>query len=238
MEKNQPEEIKDVKSDIRSESRIKSYVRRDSRITKSQIRALSEYFPQYGLLVEKNHLLDLNNVFAHKAPIFLEIGFGSGQSLIALAKLKPDMHFIGIETHKPGIGALLLGIARENLNNVRVLHGDAFDILQNNIADHVLAGIQIFFPDPWPKRRHHVRRLIQCDFINVIANKLQSNGTLHLATDWDDYAAHMLQVLGKMPQFVDEGDQSRSIYRPIVSKFEARALREGRKIWDLKYRVA
>lgn len=226
---------KDQRSEIKNISHIKSYVRRDSRITKSQLHALTEFWPIFGIAHQDGGIIDFAELFGRKAQIFLEIGFGSGQSLIALAKSHPHQDFIGIETHKPGIGALLLGINREGLCNVRVFLGDAFDILQNCFADQVLAGVQIFFPDPWPKRRHHQRRLIGSDFINMIAAKLQMHGILHLATDWDDYAQHMMKVMAAMHQFKNETDSKRSTQRPLITKFEARALREGRKIWDLKY---
>lgn len=241
MEKNktESESAKIVNVDvIVSPSHIKSYVRRDSRMTAAQSNALNAYYSLFGIEYGEGTIAirDFVSIFGRKAPVFVEIGFGSGQSLIALAKAQPHHDFIGIETHKPGIGALLAGVVREGVRNLRVMYGDVYDIFQRAFAFQLFAGIQIFFPDPWPKRRHYPRRLIQHDFINLVANKLKLEGTLHLATDWDDYAKHMLKVMSAMQQFVNESDGTRSILRPVITKFEARAIREGRKISDFKFR--
>lgn len=211
--------------------RIKSYVARNSRMTASQKRAFSELLPIFALSETKPGFGN------QTAPLYLEIGFGSGQSLAAAARLYSQCNFIGIETHKPGIGALLLALEEQRLFNVRLLQGDAFDLLQNHFADGALDGIQIFFPDPWPKRRHHARRLINPAFNEIVASKLKINASLHIATDWEDYANHVIKVMrASSKNFLDESDGERSWLRPTVTKFEARALREGRKIWDLKYR--
>jgi tRNA (guanine-N7-)-methyltransferase len=173
------------------------------------------------------------------APRLLEIGFGSGSSLLAVAKSEPNKDFIGVETHKPGIGALLLGMQAEALTNIRLYHGDVVEILKKNIAAASLEGVQIFFPDPWPKRRHHPRRLIQSDFIALVVDKIKIGGTLHLATDWPDYARHMMHVISKEPRLFNAAGEhhyaSRSLYRPLVTKFEQRALLEGRGIWELQF---
>lgn len=234
MQKDQRSEIKKIPP-THTHAHIKSFVRRDSRITKSQLYALKEFWPRFGIAHQEAGLVDFDKLFGRKAQLFLEIGFGSGQSLIALAKANPQQDFIGIETHKPGVGALLLAINREGLSNVRVFCGDAFEILQTCFADKVLDGVQIFFPDPWPKRRHQPRRLVRSDFIDIVAAKLQLGGVLHLATDWDDYAEQMMKVMSARHQFIDESDGKRSMHRRLITKFEARALREGRTIWDLKY---
>lgn len=218
--------------------RIRSFVRRDGRRTVAQERAYKLLWPQYGLQVESG-LIEIEQVFARSAPCFLEIGFGSGLSLLALAKAQPEKDFIGVETHKPGVGALFLGMQQENLTNLRVYYQDVIDVLEKAIPAASLDGVQIFFPDPWPKRRHHQRRLIQPAFIQLIVSKLKTGGILYLATDWQDYAKHMLQVLSQEPALKNMAGinqfSERSSHRPILTKFEKRAIRDGRQIWDLAF---
>lgn len=219
--------------------RLRSFVRRNSRKTSTQIRALQEAWPQFGLCLSEG-LIDYKKVFLRQAPCFLEIGFGSGQSLLALAMENRDKNFIGVETYKPGIGALLHGILQHELDNIRVYDQDAVDVLEQVIPNDSLTGIQIFFPDPWQKRRHHTRRLIQQEFVSLIVKKMKMDGTLHLATDWDDYAKQMLKVLSQEKCLTNQAGlqifSSRSIYRPVMTKFEKRAEREGRQIWELQFK--
>lgn len=218
--------------------RPRSFERRNSRLTASQKRAIAEYWPQYGLEFSKG-LINFELVFGRQALCFLEIGFGSGQSLLALAAENRDKNFIGMETHKPGIGALLIGMQSQGLTNIRLYEADAVDVLEHCIPIHSLDNIQIFFPDPWPKRRHHARRLIQDDFVNKLVNVLKPQGTIHLATDWQDYATHMMRVLTQQKNLTNlagEGCFSkRSPYRPMITKFEAKGLREGREVFDLQF---
>lgn len=217
--------------------RPRSFERRNSRLTVSQKRALMECWPQFGLQFEYGKIF-YEHIFGRKAPCFLEIGFGFGQSLLALADAHRDKNFIGIETHKPGIGALFYGARSKGLTNIRVYECDAVDVLEQCIPDNSLEGIQLFFPDPWPKRRHHVRRLIQAGLISRVVELLKPQGSLHLATDWDDYAAHMLRILSQEKRLFNlagEGQfAGRSPYRPVLTKFEIRARREGRQIWELQ----
>lgn len=218
--------------------RVRSFVRRDSRKTSAQTRALNELWPVFGVEFDKTQL-NFSKIFDNQRPCYLEIGFGSGQSLLELAKSNPQLNFIGIETHRPGIGALLLAIEINQIKNIRILNADAVDIFREGIPEKSLEGIQIFFPDPWPKRRHHIRRLIQIEFVNCLAQKLKTGGTLHLATDWQDYAIHMMKVLSQEKQLMNGVRETqyaaRSPYRPIQTKFERRALREGRAIWELQF---
>lgn len=218
--------------------RIKSFVRRDGRLTEAQERALEKNLPLYGLKLIDG-MIDYAAVFNRQAPCILEIGFGSGYSLIAMAKEHPEQDFIGVETHQPGIGTLLLNIETEKLNNIRVFYADAVEVLNQCIPDHSLDGIQIFFPDPWQKRKHHKRRLIQLEFVQRLASKLKSGGVLHLATDWEDYAIHMLKVLSGVAEFHNLAGigqyAERSKHRPVITKFEQRGQRSGRKIWELQF---
>jgi tRNA (guanine-N7-)-methyltransferase len=213
------------------ESTIRSYVRRKHRMTPGQARALEEYWPQYGLNVESGWV-------NCSGECMLEIGFGMGYSLLAMAARHPEKSFIGIEVHRPGIGALLLAAAKQGITNIRVFNEDAVIVLKQCITDKSLSKIQIFFPDPWPKKRHKKRRLIQSDFVTLLQQKLKPGGQLHLATDCADYAQQMLAIVEATPgfencagtgQYLSEQNQ-----RPMT-KFERRALDEGRIIWDLLF---
>ena len=226
-----------MQSSARKHFRIRSFVRRDGRRTAAQDRALTELAPHFVLDVATG-MLDHQQVFGRAAPSLLEIGFGTGVSLLASANDNRDKDFIGVETHKPGIGALLMGIETLALTNLRIYYADVVDVLKLCIPDSSLDGIQIFFPDPWQKRRHQMRRLIQPDFVATAIQKLKQHGTLHLATDWEDYSKHMLKVVSQEQQLENLAGQQqfaeRSPYRPILTKFEQRAQREGRKVWDLQ----
>jgi len=218
--------------------RIRSFARRDSRMTAGQSQAWDRSAPVF-CLQQKDGKLDAVAAFGREAPSYLEIGFGSGQSLAALAEQKPELNFIGIETFKPGIGALLMRIEAVPLSNVRIYYADAVEVLEQCIPDQSLQGIQIFFPDPWPKSRHHKRRLIQSPFIHLVAQKLRPDGLLHLATDWEHYAKGMMQVLSAEPSLRNLAGPGkfaeRSSQRPLVTKFEGRGEQEGRAIWELQF---
>lgn len=218
--------------------RIRSFVRRDSRITAAQQHAIDTLLPRFGLSLQ-DRLLDLAATFQREAKTNVEIGFGSGHSLLEVAKRYPEQNFIGIETHLPGIGALLLGVAEAQLTNVRVYYGDAVEVFQSAIPENSLDVVQIFFPDPWPKRKHHKRRLIQETFINTILPKLKRGAALHLATDWQHYAAHMMAVLSRIPELKNSAGvgqyADRSTQRPIITKFEQRGQESGRQIWELQF---
>lgn len=223
---------------IKKPYRIRSFVRRDGRRTAAQEQAYCTAWPLFGLSLDRG-MVDFEHIFKRQAPRLLEIGFGSGQSLLALASADRDKDFIGVETHKPGIGALLLGIQSAGLMNLRVFYADVIDVFEQGIPDNSLDGIQIFFPDPWQKRRHHIRRLIQPSFVSLIVSKLNCKGTLHLATDWEDYAIYMMRVLSKEDKLMNQSGANqyahRSPYRPILTKFESRARREGRPVWELQF---
>jgi len=215
---------------------IKSFVVRTGRMTAGQQDAYDTWFPVYGLS-QGDGLLNAGQVFGRTAPLVFEIGFGMGQSLIDMARAAPELDFIGVEVHPPGIGNLLKGIHEEKLTNLRVFRGDANDILAQCIADESLHTLQIFFPDPWHKKRHNKRRLIQPEFIDRIAPKLVKGGQLHLATDWQHYALQMMEVLSAAPQFSNTsgpGNYATAHNRP-ETKFERRGQRLGHGVWDLVF---
>jgi tRNA (guanine-N7-)-methyltransferase len=213
--------------------RIRSFVLRQGRITPGQERALQELLPKYSPGPGR---LDLAQLFGRNAPCTLEIGFGSGDVLVELARRHPEEDFLGIEVHKPGVGALLLKLEQEHLGNVRVLCEDAVESLSTRLPDGSLDVMLVYFPDPWPKKRHHKRRLLQPAFAALAARKLKSGGRLHLATDWKNYAEHMLAVLAAAPEWQNlnpgGGFAPRPAERP-ASRFERRGLKLGHPVFDL-----
>ena len=216
---------------------IRSFVRRDGRITPAQSRALKELWPRYGIdLIEAP--IDFARLYGRSAPVILEIGFGNGDALLASAKAHPDMNYLGIEVHRPGVGGLLRHLEAEALDNVRIILADAKDVLAKHIPDGSLAGMQLFFPDPWPKKRHHKRRLVQPDFAALMARKLKPGGYIHLATDWQDYATQMVSVLSQTPGLQGASRngpaQEYSSNRP-VTKFETRGKKLGHEVWDMVF---
>ncbi|MBS1211645.1 MAG: trmB [Proteobacteria bacterium] len=213
---------------------IRSYVLRQGRITQAQQDALDKLWPQFG--VDETRNFDAGTLFPRPAPLIVEIGFGNGESLVQMAAAMPEKNFLGIEVHRPGVGHLLLRVQDLGLTNVRVCCADAVEVLSTRIADGELAGIQIFFPDPWHKKRHHKRRLINNAFVELAGRKLAPGGTFHAATDWEHYATHVLEALescGSLQNAAGPGHFSeRPSYRP-QTKFEARGQRLGHGVWDL-----
>ena len=209
---------------------IRSYVLRQGRTTAAQRRALEELYPKYGLRFSQT-VLNPVEVFGRKAPLVLEIGSGMGETTAAIAEARPDADFIAVEVHGPGVGSLLNRIASKDLKNVRIVRHDAVEVLEQMIADGALAAILLFFPDPWPKKRHHKRRLAQPAFAALAARKLAPGGTLHAATDWPEYADQMAAVFSKDLQSADSG----FVQRP-PTKFESRGRRLGHPIRDLYFR--
>jgi tRNA (guanine-N7-)-methyltransferase len=209
---------------------IRSYVLRQGRITAAQERALTELFPKYGLPFTGEPLGD---VFGRRAPLVMEIGSGMGETTAEIAQARPDADFIAVEVHGPGVGSLLNRICADALVNIRVVRHDALEVLDKMIVDASLAAIHLFFPDPWPKKRHHKRRLVQPGFAALAARKLAPGGTLHAATDWPEYAEHMQEVLSREPLL--ERAESGFTARP-ATKFETRGKRLGHPIRDLYFR--
>jgi len=215
---------------------IRSFVLRQGRTSPGQQRAVETLMPQFGIAYAPA-LLDLNAVFGRAAPKILEIGFGMGGATADIAQANPDQDYLGIEVHTPGVGNLLKLIDERGLANLRIVQHDAVEVLQHMIADGALDGVHIFFPDPWPKKRHHKRRLLQAEFVRLLCSKLRPGGYLHFATDWEEYAQWALEVLRAEPRLANTvADYApRPDYRPLT-KFEQRGLRLGHGVWDLIFR--
>jgi tRNA (guanine-N7-)-methyltransferase len=216
---------------------IRSFVRRESRITPAQVRALGELWPRYGI-PEGTAPLDWPTVFGRVAPVILEIGFGNGEALAATAAAHPENNYLGIEVHRPGAGSLLRRIEAGSLSNVRMMLGDASEILAQRIPDASLIAVHLFFPDPWPKKRHHKRRLVQPDFAALVTRKLAPGGYFHLATDWPAYAEHMVAVVSATPGLVDASGTERFqklVAERLATRFEQRGRRLGHEVRDLVY---
>jgi tRNA (guanine-N7-)-methyltransferase len=216
--------------------RIRSYVLRAGRVGSGQARALAELGPRY-LLPYQSSLLDLDAAYGRNAAKILEIGFGMGEGLAEIAAAHPENDYLGVEVHTPGVGALLKQLGERGLDNVRVIQHDAVEVLTHMLAPGSLAGVHIFFPDPWHKKRHNKRRLIQPPFVRLLAERIAPGGYLHLATDWEDYALQMLEVLSAEPGLANTADgfSARPDTRPLT-KFEQRGLRLGHGVWDLLFR--
>ena len=216
---------------------IRSFVTRAGRITAAQQRALEELWPKYGVDY-RDEPLALRPLFGRDAPCTLEIGFGNGENLAALARAHPERDYLGVEVHRPGVGRLLLSLERERLANVRVICHDVVEVLERQIAPGSLAEILILFPDPWPKKRHHKRRLIQGHFVALVERALAAGGVLRLATDWQPYALEMLAHLSAAPHLrnlaVDGGFVARPAER-APTRFELRGRRLGHEVWDLAF---
>jgi len=218
-----------------TERRIRSFVTRAGRLSTAQARAIETLAPQFCIPYEKAPF-DFGQAFGRRAPTILEIGFGMGDTTAAIAAGMPDKDFIGVEVHTPGVGSLLKLIGEQGLSNLRLIQHDAFEVVTHMIAPASLAGVHVFFPDPWHKARHNKRRLIQDPFVELLASRIAPGGYLHCATDWQDYAEQMLQVLGDEAslQNTADGYAPRPDYRP-VTKFENRGLRLGHGVWDLVF---
>ncbi|GGC08848.1 tRNA (guanine-N(7)-)-methyltransferase [Marinobacterium zhoushanense] len=214
---------------------VRSFVVRAGRMTEGQERALKENWPVYGLELDGG-MLDFSSLFGDQRPVVLEIGFGMGDSLIEMARLSPEKGFIGIEVHPPGVGRLLARARDEGLENIRVFCDDAIEVLARCIPDASLDCLQLFFPDPWPKKRHHKRRIVQPEFAQTIRQKLRIGGTFHMATDWQNYAEHMMEVMSAAEGYrnaAGDGEYSpQPQWRP-VTKFQKRGENLGHGVWDL-----
>ncbi|MBT1066003.1 tRNA (guanosine(46)-N7)-methyltransferase TrmB [Bowmanella sp. Y26] len=216
---------------------IRSFVKREGRLTKGQARAIEANWPSMGLSVD-NGMLDFSQVFGRQAPVVLEIGFGMGKSLVEMAAAEPDKDFIGIEVHRPGIGACLADAEAAGIKNLRVFEHDAVEVLAQCIPDASLARMQLYFPDPWHKSRHHKRRIVQPEFAQKVRQKLAIGGVWHMATDWENYAEHMLEVMSQAEGYKNQSASQDYVPRPDfrpLTKFEQRGHRLGHGVWDLMF---
>jgi len=221
---------------------IKSYVLRAGRMGSGQVRAFDQFGPQF-LVPYRPERLDVQAAFGRRAPLILEIGFGMGDATAKIAQGRPDDNFLCCEVHEPGVGALLKRCGEEAIGNIRIVRHDAVEVMNNMLGEDSLDGVHIFFPDPWHKSRHHKRRLIQPAFVQRLAQHIRPGGYLHLATDWQPYAAQMMQVLRAEPLLTNMGDAAQEgfahkpDYRPLT-KFENRGLQLGHGVWDLVFQRA
>ncbi len=216
---------------------IRSFVVRPGRMTEGQRNAIERKWPELGLAVADGPV-DCARVFNRRADTVLEIGFGMGGSLVSMASSQPALNYIGIEVHPPGVGSLLLSCEERGIENIRVYREDAVEVLRHCIADASLRGVQLYFPDPWPKKKHHKRRIVQPEFIALVGAKLAPGGFLHMATDWQNYAEHMLQVMADRREFVNGAGAGQYSEKPSwrpKTKFELRGERLGHGVWDLLF---
>jgi tRNA (guanine-N7-)-methyltransferase len=217
--------------------KIRSFVLREGRLTKGQSQAIEAHWPAMGLDYTPQPL-DLNQVFGRDADTVLEIGFGMGASLVQMAKAAPEQNFIGIEVHKPGIGTCLSEAGAAEVTNLRVYHHDAMEVLEHSILDGSLARVQLFFPDPWHKKRHNKRRIVQAEFVQLVRRKLKIGGVFHMATDWENYSEHMLEIMNAAEGYNNQSTTGTVVERPDhrpLTKFEARGHRLGHGVWDIMF---
>jgi len=215
--------------------KIRSFVRREGRLTHGQQEALEQLWPVYGIEGDAQSI-DFKTIFGNDHPVILEIGFGNGESLAHMAESTPENNYIGIEVHRPGVGHLLKLIEEKGLRNLRLMSDDAVDILTRQTPASSLSGVQLFFPDPWHKKKHHKRRIVQAEFVRLLASRLHSGGFFHMATDWQDYAVHMLEVMQESRDFENCSESGDYVPRPghrPITKFERRGHRLGHGTWDL-----
>jgi tRNA (guanine-N7-)-methyltransferase len=216
---------------------IRSFVMRGGRITEAQQRALDSLWPRYGISFQPAPL-DFEATFGRLAPVTLEIGFGNGDNLAAQAAMHPERNYLGIEVHRPGVGRLLLGVEEQQLTNVRIICHDAVEVLAHQVAPQTLDEVLILFPDPWPKKRHHKRRLVQAPFAKLVADRLRVGGVLRFATDWQPYADAALEVLSANPRLHNFAPDGTFVPRPTErapTRFEKRGERLGHGVWDLAF---
>lgn len=227
----------EIRPEFRQKS-IRSFVVRAGRMTEGQRKAFDDHWPDYGLSLFDGKV-DWPTVFGRRAPVVLEIGFGMGDSLLAMAQAEPDKDFVGIEVHPPGVGRLINRAGEAGVTNLRVYMADATDVVEDCIPDGSLERIQVYFPDPWHKKKHNKRRIVQSAFVEALRPKLAIGGVLHLATDWQDYADAMLDVMVAAPGYGNVDDDGAFVPRPAfrpVTKFERRGEQLGHGVWDLLFR--
>ena len=213
---------------------IRSFVKRESRLTKAQELALENYWDKHGINFN-NELIDLCSLFKRPAPIVMDIGVGTGDTTFHHAETHMENNYLAIEVHKPGIGRLLNAIESKKLNNIKIINHDVIEVLENQIPEQCLSQIFIFFPDPWPKKKHHKRRLINKHLLELLKKKLTLNGRLHIATDWENYAEHIQELCNQDDELLSLNSSDKSAPRPdwrVQTRYETRGLRLEHKVWD------
>ena len=216
----------------------RSFVIREGRFTSAQKKAWSELWPKYGIPDKELDKIVPNDWFNKSQPVILDIGFGSGDSLISLAQQRPDFNFMGVEVYRPGIGAVLQKIDKQELDNIRVINADVMPLLKSKLAEDFITGVMVWFPDPWPKTKHHKRRLIQQEFLQEIERVMLANGILHLASDWQPYIKFMIKHTAEVKNFIATNSSINplKLVRP-PTRFEQRGLRKGHEVTDLIYQL-
>ena len=217
--------------------RVRSFVRRAGRLTTSQQRALDQYWPSFGIAFTREPL-QLDETFGRSAPRVLEIGFGNGETLVQQAAADPERDYLGIEVHDPGIGHCLIAAREAGVSNLKLIAHDAVEVLEEQLPSQPLQRINLYFPDPWPKKRHHKRRIVQGEFLALCADRLESGGSLHIATDWANYAEHIDEMLEASPHFRCGERREHAGDTPLdrpQTKFERRGLKKGHRIWDWRF---
>lgn len=217
---------------------VRSFVKREGRLTKGQSHALENHWQDMGLN-HQNELLDYSAVFGNENPVVLEIGFGMGKSLVEMAKNAPELNYIGVEVHRPGVGACIALAVEQEVTNLKVYEHDAIEVLADCIPDNSLTTVQLFFPDPWHKKKHHKRRIVKPEFVETIRQKLKVGGVFHMATDWENYAECMLEDMQSAPGYENLSETNDYVPRPDsrpLTKFENRGQRLGHGVWDLQFK--
>ena len=233
----EPKALKKPFTEVPGQRQVRSFVLRQGRLTQGQERALDEQWPRFGLHYT-GALRDFDAAFGRKAPLVMEIGFGNGEQLLFAAQNEPEKNFVGLEVHAPGVGRLLQGAAELGVDNLKAYCHDAVEVLHHEVVDGSVDEVRIYFPDPWHKKRHHKRRLVQPEFVALLARKLKPGGLLHLATDWEDYARQMLEVCGAETALRNRAGTGGTIERPQWRRqthFETRGLKLGHGVWDLLF---
>jgi len=217
---------------------IQSFVRRSGRLSKAQKVGLNELWPNYGIELVDAQILDFSELFNTNQDVVLEVGFGNGDSLLTMAIDQPQTNFLGIEVYEAGVGRLVNEANKHQLNNLKIIKNDAVEVLKHHIKDDSLSAFQLFFPDPWHKKKHHKRRILQTSLLDMLANKLKTHGIIHIATDWENYAEHIMETMEAHPHFKNTlGDHiysPRPAHRPLT-KFENRGHRLGHGVWDILF---
>ncbi|MGV6987804.1 tRNA (guanosine(46)-N7)-methyltransferase TrmB [Testudinibacter sp. P80/BLE/0925] len=236
-QKRKTVETAEFTADGRYMRKVRSFVLRTGRLSDYQKNAMNNHWADFGLEYQATPF-DFSAIYGNDNPVVLEIGFGMGTSLVEMAKNNPDRNYLGIEVHTPGVGACVALAVQEKVTNLRVICHDAMEILRDSIADHSLGGLQLFFPDPWQKSKHHKRRIVQPEFIRLIQQKLKCGGFIHMATDWQNYAEHMLETLQHSDELHNQSATNDYIPRPDfrpLTKFEQRGQKLGHGVWDLYF---